>query len=460
MMNARLFLLLTLALPASAAPMTARFDNDDEIPGELAGIAGEHIVWKSPAFANPSELRMDRLEELVMPGTEPLDPPPGDHVAVLTLSNGDEVRGNLTTVTEEIIGLETSYAGDLEFRRDMVADILIRNRPEVYYAGPTDLDAWHQSTEGAWELDNGVLRCVAAGPISQEIGEYRRLRVAFDVEWNEQARLSVYFHADDPDWKQIENGFELVCQRQHAYLRKRTMVNRRSSAQIIGNTGGIREFAERDKLRVEIFHDRTDGRIRFMLDGRRVADWRDPMRDNDNLGGYLHFLGTGSSNLGISRIRVTSWDGIAEGGWQEDDPAMFLRGGGMDDEEAAESGEEPADDRGIGLRNGDRIEGDIVGIEEGRVRLDTEFKEFELPVSRLRSFPLRTAEEAADPETFWKPIRRRGDIRAHFTEGGHITFQLTGLEDGKLQGRSQTFGEAAFDFAAFTRLEFNLYALP
>ena len=61
------------------------------------------------------------------------------------------------------------------------------------------------------------------------------------------------------------------------------------------------------------------------------------------------------------------------------------------------------------------------------------------------------------PELCWKPIRRKNDVRAYFPDGGHITFESMGLEDGKFKARSQTFGDAGFSFDAFSRVEFNLY---
>jgi hypothetical protein len=152
---------------------------------------------------------------------------------------------------------------------------------------------------------------------------------------------------------------------------------------------------------------------------------------------------------------------LVEDGWKIDQGQPFWGGGirinpGADEpEEEAEKKEE--EEPGIQLRNGDRVEGEILGIEGGVVKLKTPFNEFDLPVGRLSGFQLRTAEEAANPELRWEPIRREGDVRAWFSDGGRVTFQLVGMKDGKLVGRSQTFGEATFDPAVFTRLEFNIY---
>lgn len=445
---------------AAAPPMTAHFTNGDVLGGTLAGVGGDTILWDADAFFDPIELAADQLTELRIPSRDFLETPPGDHVATVTLTNEDRVRGTLRSVTDEEIGLNTSFAGPLVFRRDMVAKLDIEDRPEILYAGPRALDEWTQSTPGAWTLDDGTLLCTEESSISREIGEHERIRVMFDVSWRERTQFRMLLHADgaadDGDHRQgLGNYYEFVCQSQYAYLRKRTEENNRRQSQTIGTTGAMRELDPNEKIRFEFLQDLTTGRVRLKLNGERVADWRDDNPDPEPLGSHLHFYGDQSSAVEISRIRVTSWDGVVEGDWQEDDMRMRLRG--MQLGEPEETEEPEATEPGILLRNGDRIEGETLRVTDGTVTLKTRFKEFELPVSRLRTFALRSAEEAADPEILWKPIRRAGDIRAYFSDGGHITFEFLGLEDGEILGRSQTFGEARFDLSAFARIEFNLY---
>lgn len=446
--------LLIPSLCAAEPAMTARFENDDLLKGQLVAADQERgLIWDSSVFPEPQPLSFEKLREVNIPTAEELNLPPGDHVAVVKLTNGDEIQGNLLSVTEEGISIETSFGGELVFRRDMVAKLDIEDRPELIYAGPKGPDEWLPSMEDGWTFQEGVLVCNRNSSISRDIGEHMRMHVAFDIAWQENARFRVYLHADHEDLDEVDNCYELVCQSQYAYLRKRTKRGGRLESTTIGTTGGVREFQDREKVRVEMLQDRISGRIRLMLGGRVVADWSEPAPDDKPMGPFLHFLGDMQSSIEVSRIRITTWDGLIDGQW--DEAPMGLRGFPGQMEEPAK--EEP-EEEGILLRNGDRIEGDAIGIEDGMVRLKTSFKEFSLPVSRLRTFALRTAEEAEDPELCWKPIRRAGDIRAWFPHGGAFTFELIGIEDGKISGRSQTFGDATFDLDAFSRLEFNIYA--
>lgn len=447
-------LLLIPALLQAEPKMTARFENGDVLKGSLvsSSTVGD-LIWDSSVFPKPQTLSFEKLREINIPGAEEMNLPPGDHVAVVKLTNGDEIQGTLLRVTEEEISIETGFGGPLNFRRDMVAKLDIEDRPQLIYAGPKGPDEWLPSVENGWIYDEGALICQRNSSVSRDLEEHDRLRLAFDIVWRENARFRVYLHADHEDLDEVDNCYELVCQSQYAYLRKRTKRGGRRESTTIGTTGGVREFQEREKVRVEILQDRISGRIRLMLDGRIAADWKEQAPNDKSMGSFLHFLGDMQSSIEISRIRITTWDGLIDGEWK--DVQMGLRGFQQPAEGPKEN--EP-EEEGILLRNGDRILGDAVGIEDGKVRLKTSFKEFSLPVSRLRTFALRSAEDANDPELCWKPIRRAGDIRAWFPHGGAFTFELIGIEDGKLTGRSQTFGDAAFDLDAFSRLEFNIYA--
>lgn len=446
------FALAACGVALATPPMTARFNNGDTIAGSLAGIDDQSITWDSEFFTQPQALKLDHLLDISLPSGDTVQLPDGDHIAVLTLTNRDVVRGSLVSLDKKEIKLRTSYAGELAFRRDMVAALAIEEMPVIYYSGPGALDEWNIEEEGDWTLEDGELVSHSSSSISRDLGKRDRFKIAFDVEWRGNARFRIFTCADSTELDEIGNCFELVCQSNYAYMRKRTKRNGRVEPVNIGNTGGMREFQEREKVRVEILQDLISGRIRFILGGRVVADWRDDTPGVGKLGGALHFLSDSGKEIRVSRIRVSSWDGNNDGKWQ--DPGIDPFGNDEPEEEEAKD-HYPV---GVVLRNGDNIKGDTVGIEDGSVKLKTELGEFKLPVSRLRRFALRTADEAADPELTWKPILRNGDIRAHFTEGDAITFQLIGFGNDTIRGKSQTFGEADFKLSTFDRLEFNLYA--
>lgn len=452
-------LTLCLALPAfsenPAGDMWLRFKNGDAIQGNLASLEDSALRWESPIFKTPPSFHLDNLDAIEIPPASQLNLPEGNHTATITLTNGDELKGCLTRVTDTEIGLLTSYAGELSFRRDMVDSLRIDDRPNPIYIGPSGLDGWIQSEEGGWTFESAALVCQRGSSIGREIGRHSKIRVAFEISWKENSRFRLYLHADTKDPSEMTHGYELVCQSQYAYMRKRTP----NDSTTIGSSGGIREFTNQDRIRFEILHDLTTGRIRLMVEGRTIDDWQEPAPTPEKMGTYLHFAADQANGTRISRILISEWDGLlddwgnaARGG----NPMWGFNPGNLEPDDAPTEENTPQSS-GIRLRNGDLIEGKIIRIADGMVSLKTSFNEFQLPVVRLRDFALRTTEEAANPELRWEPIRRNGDIHASFSDGGRVTFQLLGFNNGTLLGRSQTFGEAAFDIRAFSSLEFNIY---
>lgn len=444
---------LTL-VSAMALPMTAEFKSGDQFHGRLQAIREDSFQWKSESLAEDARFHLSDLAEIRIPTAREPALPEGEHTARAVLSNGDELRGLLLALDDEKIVLGTHYAGELTLRRDMVASLDVRDRAATIYRGPEGLDGWTQDDEGSWKYTAGALICESNGGIRRDVGKHLRLRIGLDVTWNERTDLSIRTHATEDEDERIKTYYELACQNQYISFRKRTLrPNGTSQIYPIGalGAGAVDELNREGSVRIEMLQDIEHGLFRLAVGDRVVADWRDTDPSPEGAGPFFE-LRSQSAGATVSRIHLESWDGILEGGFQE-------RRGFLDESESPPPIKEDLTNRII-LRNGDVIDGGIRDIAHGSVTITSTLKDFTLPVSRLRTFALRTEEEASDPEKFWKPIRRNGDIRAWFADGGHVTFGLEDLRDGKLIGSSQTFGEAAFDFGVFRRIEFNLYDSP
>ncbi|MFM2242289.1 MAG: hypothetical protein RLZ97_1144 [Verrucomicrobiota bacterium] len=454
-MKATLFLLLSLA--AHGADMTLRFINEDSLPGSLAAIDENGIQWNSPSLIDSPPFLLSAIDSIVNPLAPDPTLPEGDHLAVVLLTNGDTFDGTLIKVTSSEIVLDTGYAGQLTFRRDMVESLDIKDRPEIYYSGPKSLEEWSPGEDETWTFENGELITTGGGSIRKEIGKHTRMHVSFDVTWSEAARLRLHLHSDSGDPDENSSRYELVFQSQYAYMRKSISNGNRQQSSTIGTTGGIQSFPDGERVRVEIFQDLESGAVRLIVAGVVVADWRDTDPSPDGMGPYLHFFCDGSAPTRFSRIRIASWSGLLDG---ENTMQPGIQGLMFENPEESPAAPPEEEKKGIRLRNGDHIDSEELVIENGEVSLKTRFKDIKLPVSRLRSFALRSIEDSRNPELCWKPIRRAGDIRVWLGNGNRMTLELVSFKDGKLIGRSQTFGEASFDSSVMTRMEFNIYSHP
>jgi hypothetical protein len=438
-------------LPLAAQETEILCTDGSRIRGSLRGVEVDRLHFEAAFLAAPVPLRLEKVLEVSLPVHR--GDPKGDHVATVTLTNGDVLRGELTGIDATAIKLRTWFAGEMTFRRAMVDTLEIQDRPDLIYSGPDGLDGWTQSEPGIWHFEHGWLRAKGAGSIARKFDLPARSRFAFDLSWRANPRFNFLFYTDDIQSAHPENAYELIIQGgRYVQLHKRWSKGERSGSNTLGNFANVPELVNKERCRIEMLVDRKSGLIRMLVNGRVAQDWTDPDPDAGEPGGGLHFSTQDNVQLRVSRIEVTSWDGVLEGKAPEQDEGFM-----DEDDTPVPETEAPVDPTRIRLRNNDQIAGEMLGIENGKVKLKTAFGDVSLPVSRLRTFGLHTKEQRDNPEIYQMPIRRNGDVRAWFPDGGSVTFRLLEAGDGKLTGDSQTFGKASFEQKAFARIEFNLY---
>jgi hypothetical protein len=335
----------------------------------------------------------------------------------------------------------------------MVDTLEIHDRPDVIYAGPTGLDGWTTEKRDGWAYEDGILRSKQAGAISRKLELPAKTRFAFDVAWRSNPRFRFLLYSENADSKEAGDCYMLsVASGRFVEMKKRV----RNTSHPVGIPKQVPELSSREKARFELLVDRKTGLIQLLVNGRNVVDWTDPDPGTGRMGGGIHFDSMDSTSLRFSRIEITSWDGVVESRADQQDEGIIED----EDEDADDKKEDPEPDpKRIRLRNNDHVEGEMLGIENGTVKLKTKFGDMSLPVSRLRAFQLRTKKEREDYKLalYEKPKRYNGDIRAWFADGSRVTFRLESTGDDRLKGFSQTFGKADFDAKAFSRIEFNLY---
>lgn len=440
-------LLASGPLLADAGPGTIRFFNQDILPGGVAAIEKDLIRWNSPQLEAPAPFLMNQVLEInqtpVVPGIDEVG-----SEAVVTLTNGDSLRGQLAAVSDSAIEIDTWYAGRLSLRRPMVEGVRIVDRPKLIFRGPEAIDGWKRlDDDKSWSFEYGRFRSHGAGQIARDVKIPAVSRTGFDLSWRGQLRARIIFCSDDVNTKEPSNAYDLIIQRKYVYLRKRWNSNGNSGTNIIGQNLNVPEFSENEKARVELCIDRKKGLFNLIVDGRSVAVLNDQDFKEGAMGGGLHFVADESSPLTLSRIEVSEWDGIVEQQPVSEDPNVAEQEEEKQNEPRKK--EEPAPGRMI-LRNGDTLLGEVLSIDKGIMRVKTSFQELKLPVSRLKTIALKPVERE-------EAILRNGDVRAWFADGSRVVFRLDAASPDGLQGSSQNFGTATFKPDAFNRIEFNLY---
>jgi len=432
------------------------FLNDDSLPGKLQSLDREQITWDSPALEVPASFHTENIRDLRLPAKIHTPDSATGHEATVTLMNGDTVRGQLASVTDTQITLDTWFAGRLVFRRVMVRDLTVREMPEFLYRGPKAIDEWIHSTDPpTWSMsEDGALVSQSPGSIAKELPFPEEFTLDFEAEWKGSFRLHMILLSDDPSSDSPNHGYEVVFQRQSVNIR------RCGERQWVGHSNRAIDLQQNEKARIRLRVSTLSGQFALYVNDRIIEAWTDQGFNAENLGSALHLVSRDNSPLRISRIDLSRWNGVLEE--RPDDRPMAGRiglgaarmGWGDFEDESQEPAEEENNDGTMLLRNGDRVRGTVKAIEEGVITIETPYRDVKLPVERLRTLALM-------PVDLEEPKRENGDVRAWFTDGGSIVFRLEGVtaDGASVQGYSQTFGNAVFDLSAFNRLDFNIYNL-
>lgn len=437
---------LSLATASAETPQASvRFSNLDVLSGYPASISPERVLWDSPLLAQPSSFFTNRILDLSLSPTLPKST--HTHETIVTLTNGDTVRGQLAFVTDSIVSLDTWFAGRIDFNRLMVASVKITERTDFLYRGPTGLDDWEQSVDPPnWKYNRSAFRTTEAGSIARGGVLPDECSVTFETAWRgDSIRLRVILFSNDTSSDSPSSGYELSFQRGSIHLRNC------KTQSFLGSTQSA-FLMEADKARIEIRASTKSNKIALFINERIVEVWNDPEGAEVEQGRGLHFISGGNTPLRISKIGVANWDGELE-----ETPAPRLgmnRLGRMQaglEMDAPPEKKEPKDENRMVLANGDSLTGEVTAIENGIITVNSPLGEIKLPASRLRTVALK-------PVSLERCIRRNGDIRAWFDDGSSIVFCLESSDETSLTGTSQNFGKATFQIAAFNRIEFNIYS--
>jgi hypothetical protein len=430
-----------------------RFSNGDTLSGQVISLGLDKLGWKSQILDQPAEFRMDELVDLKMPAKRmSSERPTPEHEAVLSMTNGDVIKGQLSGLKDDEIRLDTWYAGELVFRRVNVESVEITRSTKVFYRGPNSMDEWTPSPgSSGWTFKTDKLESRGTGGIATEVDFPDQSKISFNASWRGSFRPKIVFYSTDITTDNPAGGYEMVFQGNSVHLKPA------GSNKWLGTSTNTRQLREQESAKIEIRFSRELGKILLYIDDEFIEMWEDENMDETELGKGLHLISQNSGFMSISEIEVTDWDGYL--GDLPDRAGNVLGGGFRNNawrfdnrlQEEPEKQEDSEEGR-MTLFNGDSVEGEVIGIEEEIITLKTPFTKVKLPLIRLKNIILGST----DMET---PELYKGDVRATMADGSRMVFRLDAVEGDTLVGFSQNFGQAKFHKDAFKRIEFDIYAL-
>jgi hypothetical protein len=441
------------AVPATNAPAppqgirdTMEFLNGDVLRGaflsldDKGGVRWQHASIKPVLTVNPSGIYKVRLPQGKITRSQRPD-------CAVRLVNGDELLGNLVSLDETNLQLETWYAGTLNLPRPGLQSLTMGlGRYQVLFEGPTGMEGW--STEanpnafgGGMVVINGVLQAQPARKMSNgwqykddafygigsgSLGRDFKLppvsNIEFDLTWRGYPQLSVSFYTDTLKGYG-GNAYVLQISYRNLYLR------RQQSTGASANLGQMELPAlSRNKARFSIRTDREKKLIALFIDDTLVKQWTDNAELIAGGTGLLFTLQGGQQAMKLSGIRIAEWDGR------------------LDDLSAVTAS--PKEDLAK-LANKDKVSGTLKSIRDGKMSFATAFAVLEVPLSRINQ--IEFAPTARQTNQF-----NAKEVRVIFADQGRLTMQVERWDDQQVVGKSIYFGQAKFAPSAFAAIQFNL----
>ncbi len=401
------------------------FRNGDRLSGQLLEMKpGSVLRWQHPEVGDPIEFNPEQIMEIKLGSSLSQLPVSGD--LAVTLTNDDELIGNVVAMDGERLQVDTWYGERIAIPRVMVRRLVPRGSSgNVLYAGPNHDGDWqHEAARpGAWSFEDEALYASGPGSIGRRFELPDLLEFSFDLAWQTLPQLQVGLYTDRSD--QLSGLYYLLQITSH------NIDLRRGDQHGLTNLGGINlgatPFQHRQHARFTICVDRPKKLIALLIDNQVVKQWIDN-RQFVGSGDGIVFRNLSPAALGIRNIQLREWRG-------ELSLAETLS---ADQQDA------------IVLINGDQAEGKLVSIQNGIVAFASPSVGFDVPLSRVARMEL-----AADNQE--RARRRGGDVLAILHDGGRLTFQMDHIDRAMIHGSSDNCGKVVLDRRAIAELQFHIY---
>jgi hypothetical protein len=411
--------------PVQAADVLQLLDGST-LHGSLTGLEpGKAVNWKHPAALAPFQLKPDNLRQIRF-GNAEKPPPAQNSTCRLMFDNGDEVFGNLVSMDDQNVELDTWFAGRLKAPRESVQSIrFLWKGFSTVFEGPTSPDGWKVSPgKDVWRYEDGAFFSTAVGSLGRDVQLPAKSRISFDMSWNGQLSLALSIYTDSVE------RFDFGASSYMFYIGS-GYVNLQRVQAGVGTThiGQVQVPSMRDgnKVRMELRTNRDTATIALFVNGEQVAQWRDQAGFVARGTGICYFAQRMGPMMRLSNLKVSEWDG-------------------RDDAQLPET--KPKGVQVVNLVNNDQAEGKLLSIAQGKVTIQTDFSALKIPVERITDIYMRPGQPATNILA--------NEIRANFLGGGSVTFTVDKWSNEKVTGSNRNFGQVSLNPAWIQLLQFNL----
>jgi hypothetical protein len=396
--------------------------------GGLNGIEGTNrLVWAHPAAKEPLQFSLENMSVLRFEEAQAM-PRNFTPSARLQFKNGDELVGNLRTITDNTIRFQSWFGENIQAELPALESILFSARGyNLLYEGPTGTNGWRIGRNPrSWEYKDGAFIANGADLLGRDFGIKDSSTLEFDLAWNGAFSLSITLYAQVIDRFDYSSSAYLVYLGTGAISVQRVQAG--AGAVMLGQNS-IPEMYRKNKMHFEIRCNKEEATITLLADGKFVQRWKDtsPGGFVAKGGGIVFFSQVEARSLRISNIRVSEWDGRFE-------PESMTN--------------LPPDMDVVFLANRDKVFGKLLALEESKATVEAKQTKLDIPLERVTQ--IRFAKAGAVTNTI------PGEVRASFPGGESVMFTMEKWNGTEVKGTSRTFGPVVFDPNSIREMQFNL----
>lgn len=428
---------LTLSSPAASRPHAILFRNGDLLTGQLESITTTNgLRWRHGDAPAGIQFVPAAIAEVSL-GTASPPAVTSPNYCFVRLTNGDELPGNLKSLDEKEVVLETWYAGTLTLPRAKVAALRPAGpSPRAIFAGPDSLDGWTMGNAlagnlnpGQWHFANGAFVATQPASIARDVKLPPSSSLEFDLAWQGTFALAVALYtdslqpvrlaqtADEPPF----GGFYSL--QLNSFSTQLLLVRHKEPVAQLG-MAVIPMLQQTNRARIGIRSSRDQKSITLLINGVPAKQWVEAEKFFGE-GTGIRLVHQGQGPMRLSNLRVTEWDGRLE-------------------ETVAPLVPNVSNDVGR-LVNRDSVAGRLTEWKDGKFRFAVADKFIEVPLDRVAQVDFATDRAQVTP-------MQPGDIRVYFTGRGSLTFALERWTAEGVRASSGNFGKAEFAPSAFSRI--------
>ena len=435
-----LLLFLAASSAAASTPQAILFRNGDLLTGQLESITpADGLRWRHADATAAIQFQPNALAEIHL-GAQTPPATTSPNFCYVRLTNGDELSGNLKSLDERQVVIETWFAGTLTLPRPRVASLRPAGpTPRAVFAGPDGLDGWTMGkplpgniNPGQWHFVNGAFVATQPASIARDVKLPPSSSLEFDLAWQGQFALAVALYtdslqpvrlaqtADEPPF----GGFYSL--QLNSYSTQLLLVKHKDPPRQLG-MAIIPLLQQTNRARIAIKTSREQKSINLFINGALAKQWVDA----DAFGGEgtgIRLVNQSQGPMRLANLRISEWDGRLE-----ENVAALVPNVKTDVAR---------------LVNRDSVAGRLVELNEGKLRFAIADNFIEIPMDRVAQVDFATDRAQTAP-------LQAGDIRVFFAGRGSLTFTLESWTEKGVRVNSVNFGKAEFAPRAFSRIVFQ-----